>query len=330
MHSANYISTIDRYHEQSRSIRELIESIITGIGEPRLLTDQSALHSVTEKLIDLYPFVDLVYLLDEEGVQIAEFGADETGHVNRAMGRGKGMDRSERPYFKFYKSDEEHVHLTEPYLSSASRDLCISATLRIEHQGRVGYLVIDVDLEAMISFLLGDTLRRRIEPFFRVLYGLFAVAMLLVAGVLFYSSMSELVGALMQPGWAAELRLKPFEVIVVLTLAMAIFDLAKTVFEEEVLMEKDVHRHSTVRRTMTRFVAAILVAILIEGLLTMFKVSMGYSDQGGVASLMIFAAAALLVGLGLYVYLGALAEKALLGNNGRSRRLRDNRNDREV
>ncbi|MFI9655170.1 PDC sensor domain-containing protein [Guyparkeria sp. GHLCS8-2] len=322
MHSANYISTIDRYHEQSRSIRELIESIITGIGEPRLLTDQVALHSVTEKLIDLYPFVDLVYLLDEDGVQVAEYGADETGYVNRAMGRGKGADRSQRPYFKFFQ-EGEYVHLTEPYLSSASRDLCISATLQIEHQGRVGYLVIDVDLEAMISFLLGDTLRRRIEPFFRALYGLFAAAMLMVAGVLFYSSMSELVHALMEPGWAAELRLKPFEVIVVLTLAMAIFDLAKTVFEEEVLMEKDVHRHSTVRRTMTRFVAAILVAILIEGLLTMFKVSMGYSDQGTVATLMIFAAAALLVALGLYVYLGALAEKALLGNNGRNRRRKD-------
>ncbi|QGT78997.1 general glycosylation pathway protein [Guyparkeria halophila] len=322
MHSANYISTIDRYHEQSRSIRELIESIITGIGEPRLLTDQAALHSVTEKLIDLYPFVDLVYLLDEDGVQIAEYGADETGQVNRAMGRGKGTDRSQRPYFKFFH-EGEYVHLTEPYLSSASRDLCISATLQIEHQGRVGYLVIDVDLEAMISFLLGDTLRRRMEPFFRALYGLFAAAMMLVAGVLFYSSMSELVHALLEPGWAAELRLKPFEVIVVLTLAMAIFDLAKTVFEEEVLMEKDVHRHSTVRRTMTRFVAAILVAILIEGLLTMFKVSMGYSDQGAVATLMVFAAAALLVALGLYVYLGALAEKALLGNNGRSRRLRN-------
>lgn len=319
MHSANYISTIDRYHEQSRSIRELVESIITGIGEPRLLAEPSAIHSVTEKLIDLYPFVDLVYLLDEEGVQIAEYGADETGHVNRTMGRGKGLDRSQRPYYKFVK-ETDYVHLTEPYLSSASRDLCISATLRMEHEGRVGYLVIDVDLEAMISFLLGDTMRRRVEPVFRALYGLFAAAMLLVAGVLFYSSMSELMHALMEPGWAAELRLKPFEVIVVLTLAMAIFDLAKTVFEEEVLMEKDVHRHSTVRRTMTRFVAAILVAILIEGLLTMFKVSMGYSDQGLTATLMIFSAAALLVALGLYVYLGALAEKALLGNNGRVRR----------
>ena len=101
---------------------------------------------------------------------------------------------------------------------------------------------------------------------------------------------------------------------------MAVFDLAKTIFEEEVLLEKDVHRHSTVRRTMTRFVAAILVAILIEGLLTMFKVSMGYSDEGINASLMVFSAAALLIALGLYVYLGSLAERAISGNHKRDKR----------
>jgi len=319
MSSANYISTIERYHEHAQAVRELIESIVTGIAEPRLLEDQSALRRVTERVISMYPFVDLIYALDEDGIQIAEYGTDESGLVSKEPGKGKGMDRSQRPYF-YYARDCEGVYLTEPYLSSASRDLCVSATIRVRRGDTIGYLVVDVDLEAMMSFLLGDTLRQRAEPVFRLLYGVFAMAMLLVAGVLFYSSMSELITSLMEPGWVSEVRLKPFEVIVILTLAMAVFDLAKTIFEEEVLLEKDVHRHSTVRRTMTRFVAAILVAILIEGLLTMFKVSMGYSDEGINASLMVFSAAALLIALGLYVYLGALAERALSGNHKRDRR----------
>lgn len=319
MHSANFISTIERYHEQAQAIRAMASSIITGIGEGRLLHDQSALRDVTERLVNLYPFVDLVYVLDDHGVQLAEYGQDDRGQVSTRRDIGKGMDRSQRPYFQAVR-DQEKVVLTEPYLSSASRDLCISAALQLHDGDQSGYLVVDIDLEAMISFLLGDTMRRRAEPLFRALYGIFAAAMLLVAGVLFYSSLKELFDALMQPGWAAELRLKPFEVIVVLTLALAIFDLAKTVFEEEVLMEKDVHRHSTTRRTMTRFVAAILVALLIEGLLTMFKVSMGYSPAGLMAPAMIVSSAALLLALGLYVYLGARAEQALLSNpRGRGR-----------
>lgn len=311
MHSANFISTIDRYHEQETAIRALISSIITGIGEGRLLTDQDVLRNVTVKVAELYPFVDLVYVLDEEGRQVAEYGPDDRGFVSGKRDIGQGLDRSQRPYFQAVRN-QSAVVLTEPYLSSASRDLCVSAALQLHEGERAGYLVIDIDLEAMISFLLGDTMRRRVEPVFRALYGIFATAMMLVAGVLFYSSLHELMGALMKPGWATEMQLKPFEVIVVLTLALAIFDLAKTVFEEEVLLEKDVHRHSTTRRTMTRFVAAILVALLIEGLLMMFKVSMGYSNTGFLAPLMILASAGLLLALGLYVYLGAGAERALL------------------
>jgi len=319
MHSANFISTIERYHEQAPAIRAMISSIITGIGEGRLLHDQDALRTVTAHVAELYPFVDLVYMLDDAGVQLAEYGPDDRGIVGTRHDVGKGQDRSQRPYFQAV-CDQDKVVLTDPYLSSASRDLCISAALQLHDGDKTGYLVIDVDLEAMISFLLGDTMRRRVEPLFRLLYGVFATAMLLVAGVLFYSSLHELFGALVKPGWATELQLKPFEVIVVLTLALAIFDLAKTVFEEEVLMEKDVHRHSTTRRTMTRFVAAILVALLIEGLLTMFKVSMGYSDAGMMAPVMVLSAAGLLLALGLYVYLGARAEQALLANpRGRSR-----------
>lgn len=49
------------------------------------------------------------------------------------------------------------------------------------------------------------------------------------------------------------------------------FDLGKTRLENAVLMHKDVYRHSATRRTITRFMAIILIAVSIEGLLLMFK-----------------------------------------------------------
>ncbi|MFP4154352.1 MAG: general glycosylation pathway protein [Halothiobacillaceae bacterium] len=311
MYTPNYLSTIERYHEQEGAIRELINSIITGIAEPRLIQDQGALHKAMEDLSRLYPFVEMLFVLDEDGVQSSEFKVGENQQIKPEWDQGKGRDRSQRPYFQLLKGGESLV-LTDPYLSSANRSLCISAAMAIKHGQGVGYLVMDVDLERMISFMLGDTFRQRFEPFFRTIYSLFAAALLVVAGVLFYSGMAELVHTLNLPSGSDEVRIKPFEIIVVLTLALAIFDLAKTVFEEEVLMEKDVHKHSTVRRTMTRFVAAILVALLIEGLLMMFKTAMGYTEQTLLAPWMILASAGLLVALAIYVYLGAKAEKALI------------------
>jgi len=311
MYTPNYLNTIERYHEQEKAIRELINSIITGIAEPRLMTDQGALHKAMEDLSRLYPFLDMLYVVDEQGVQCSEFKVGENRQVSPKWDQGKGRDRSQRPYFQLVR-DQTAVVLTDPYLSAANRSLCISAAMPVDNEGRIGYLVMDVDLERMISFIQGDTLRRRFEPGFRLIYTLFAAALLAVAAVLFYSGLAELIHTLALPSGSDELRIKPFEVIVVLTLALAIFDLAKTVFEEEVLMEKDLHRHSTVRRTMTRFVAAILVALLIEGLLMMFKTAMSYTEQTLLAPWMILASAGLLVALAIYVYLGAKAEKILV------------------
>ncbi|UJF22687.1 hypothetical protein [Shewanella sp. OMA3-2] len=66
-----------------------------------------------------------------------------------------------------------------------------------------------------------------------------------------------------------------FGIIIFLILALAIFDLGKTILEEEVLMHKDIFRHSSTRRTITCFISTILIAISIEALLTMFKASLG-------------------------------------------------------
>lgn len=89
------------------------------------------------------------------------------------------------------------------------------------------------------------------------------------------------------------------------------FDLGKTILEEEVLMHKDIFRQSSTRRTLTRFIAAILIAVSIEALLMMFKSALGEADPMLEAVWMMLTAIGLLVGLGIYVYLGAQAEVAL-------------------
>ena len=79
-------------------------------------------------------------------------------------------------------------------------------------------------------------------------------------------------------------------------------------------MHKDVFRHSSTRRTITRFIAAILIAVSIEALLTMFKASLGEVELMKSAVWMMLSVVGLLLGLGGYVYLGAKAERILLKN----------------
>lgn len=315
MSTASYLSVIEHYHDYRGAIRELLGSIVTGIMDRRLLGDPRRLRQAYRCLRDQYPFVELIFTLDPQGIQTSENIGPRRGWMG-CEGRGgamRGRDRSQRPYFRMAREDEEVV-ITEPYLSSASRELCVSAAvcMRDEQGTALGYLVLDIDLGKTVEFLMGDASRRKFQPWFRAVYSLIVLGLMCVVGVLLYTSYGELLPLLTGQTEGRDSHLKPFGIIIFLTLALAIFDLGKTVLEEEVLMHKDVYRHSSTRRTITRFIAAILIAVSIESLLLMFKSALGDGEHLAAAVWMMLAAVGLMVGLGLYVYLGARAEQCLL------------------
>ena len=270
MSTLSYLGVIERYHEYGDAIRELLASIVTGIADRKLLGNAAELERAMRWLGRNYPFVDLIYSLDADGIQNSE-NVTHRGASDEIAAPGKGRNRSQRPYFLLAQKSDG-VTVTDPYLSSASHNLCISAAIKCRNpDGSVhGYLVIDIDLATAISYLMGDRRRRFFNPFFTAMYSLIVLGLFTVVGVLMYSAALELL-ALFHSDDQIDLHLKPFGVIIFLTLAMAIFDLGKTTLEEEVLMHKDIFRHSTTRRTITRFIAAILIAVSIESLLMMFK-----------------------------------------------------------
>jgi len=178
-------------------------------------------------------------------------------------------------------------------------------------EGTSGYVVADIDLRKIIQFLMGDTARARFNPAFKIVYSMIVLGLFSIVGILLWSAYSEVLLLFTGAHSTENMYLKPFHVIIFLTLALAIFDLGKTIFEEEVLMHKDIFRHSSTRRTITRFIAAILIAVSIESLLLMFKSTLTDSENIRYAVWMMFSAIGLLVGLGIYVYLGARAEAYL-------------------
>lgn len=310
MLNLSYLSVIERYHEYREAIQELLASILTGIAETRLYHDVKVQHRAMRLLADHYPFVDMLFTLDADGVQRDD---NITRHDNHpGAGHGRGRNRCRRPYFQLAR-DADRVVVTEPYLSSAGSTLCISAAIKLRDADDEieGYLVLDIDLGKTISFLMGDTARRRFQPLFRGVFGLIVLGLFGVVGVLLITAFGQVV-LLVEGGDAVAAGHGPFGVIIFLTLALALFDLGKTILEEEVLMHKDIFRHSSTRRTITRFIAAILIAVSIESLLLMFKAAVGDGGHLNEAVWMMFAAVGLLIGLGIYVNLGARAEIALL------------------
>lgn len=310
MATMSYLSVIERYHEYRVALREILASILNGIADPVLLGDAAGLQSTMRCIIERYPFADMLYSLDANGIQNSPNCTGFSRHPGN--GKGEGKDRSQRPYFRLAQ-DGDDVVITEPYLSNSQGLLCITAIVRQIHMAdkKSGYIVLDIDLSQAISFLMGDAARRKFVPLFRSIYVIITVALFCVVGILLYTAFFE-IGVLLIGGTDRQFHLKPFSVIIFATLALAVFDLGRTILEEEVLMHKDIYRHSSTRRTITRFMAAILIAVSIEALLLMFRSAL--SDGNGViqAVWLMLAAVGLLIGLGLYVFLGARAEALLL------------------
>jgi len=286
---------------------------LSGINEEPMFHNKETQCKAMSVIGNSYPFVDILYVLDSKGIQISD--NITTSCKERLAYKGKGTDRSQRPYFSQIRNNGE-TSITAPYLSTANRKLCISAAVKRNGTNQEEYLVVDCDLARLVDFLMGDTARRRYQPFFKFTYALIVAGLFLVVATLMYSSFNEL-RMILFGNADNHSGIKPFGVIIFLTLALAMFDLGKTILEEEVLMHKDIFRHSSTRRTITRFTAAILIAVSIESLLLMFKAAIGEYELLKNAVYMMLATVGLLIGLGLYVYLGAKAESILLNTRNK-------------
>ncbi len=321
MSTMSYISVIERYHEYENSINEIMTSILSGIAEEPLFQNKETRCKAMQALGKRYPFVELLYILDDQGIQHGDSVAITSSHP--AAYHGDGKSRRHRPYFQ-QEIPGCQVRVTDPYLSTSNRKLCVTAIMKCACGcgDQDGYLVLDADLMAIIEFLMGDAQRRKFQPLFKWTYSLIVIGLFAVVAALLFSAFHELFQLFNASEVNHETKLKPFSVIIFLTLALAIFDLGKTTLEEEVLMHKDIFRHSSTRRTITRFVAAILIAVSIESLLLMFKSALGDGEALLSAVWMMLAAVGLLIGLGLYVYLGAKAEALLKRGNGAGDRAR--------
>src|SRR5690606_15519194 len=182
-----------KYDEYQPEIERLLESIVTSFSPNKLEASNNPLNDVVKRLHDSYPFVELIYCLDEKGIQTTESAASPTVPDPKRREPGLGSDRSNRVYYTRARENTAAATVTQPYLSSATHQLAISAVQRfIDNKGETCYLVINFNLEKLITFLNGDSLRRIVHPFFQVVYGIIGVMLVIVSSLLLYSAGTSL------------------------------------------------------------------------------------------------------------------------------------------
>lgn len=92
-----------------------------------------------------------------------------------------------------------------------------------------------------------------------------------------------------------------FKSTILLTLSLAIVDLVKAIFEEEVLGKEKREGSADMHQTMVRFLGSIIIALSIEALMLVFKFALNDPSQLLYAVYLLLGVTALIIGLSYYL-----------------------------
>jgi len=257
---------------------ELIEKFI--ISTLRRLHIEDVSKKSFEKLHNTFASLELMYSCNKDMVQTSSnFGlnGETTGH------------RGEKRDYLFNKDNmDEPYNISEAYISSATGSLCLT----VVHQHETGYIFLDFNLRILLErfhLIESKTVFRQMTKLSYSLIGGGLLALGLF--ITFYGFGSFIIYLVSQAKMSLEVVFKP---VIALTLGLAVFDLGKTIFEQEVLPKTQNISEYFNPKSLITFMASIMIALLIEALLIVFKTSISdYSDLPYV-SILIFSIATLL------------------------------------
>ena len=99
------------------------------------------------------------------------------------------------------------------------------------------------------------------------------------------------------------------DALALITVALAALELGETILQEEVRREAQMSAPTRVRRFLSRFMVVLVVALVIEALVLVFKFSHSAPENLTYAAMVAVAAAALIVAWGVFVHLNRSAEE---------------------
>jgi len=290
------IKEIQQYSEVRPKARAylcylLSRNIPNRTPEVTLDTIMSALKKIKKEIKE----IDALYVLDPKGRQIVN-------NVSRiqAYRTGEGENRAMRAYY-YRAVREKRCILTDPYPSKIGGTLVVTAAYPVYNdRGQLQYVVCaDIPLDKLLKMVHPASAETLFGKFSKIGYTMFSVALLAVALLLFLNGIKSF----LTYGFNfIHIDIKEmFEATILLTLSLAIFDLVKAIFEEEVLGEQKRGEHDEIHKTMVRFLGSIIIALAIEALMLVFKFAIIDPEKLVYAVYLIGGVTLLLLGLSFYL-----------------------------
>ena len=268
----------------SKNIPNRLPSLSVEMIMPRLLKIKADLENC-----------EGVYLLDTRGVQVTP-----TFTPNKQIDDDAGKIRADRAYY-YRAVRERRCTITDPYPSLITQELTVTASQPIfDEKGDIQYVAcLDMPLDEVIKISHLNKSDAFFSKLFKFSYAMFAFALIAVALLLFSHGV--------QSFFTNELTVSRlviddmFKATILLTLSLAIFDLAKTLIEEEILGRHKEQNISGPHKTMVKFLGSIIIALSIEALMLVFKFAITDPEKLISATYIIGGVALLIISLAVYI-----------------------------
>ncbi|WP_152046287.1 GNAT family acetyltransferase [Aureimonas psammosilenae] len=147
---------------------------------------------------------------------------------------------------------------------------------------------------------------RAFEILTRAAFGLASVVLMLLACGLIVYAVGGVWGSFGTPDRDVGTAL--LEAVGYTVIAIAVFDVGKYLLEEEAIRGREMRNAGEARRSLTKFISTIVIAVLLEAIVTVFEAGKEDATRMLYPTLLLLVGVLLFVGLGVYQRLSVSAE----------------------
>ena len=242
-----------------------------------------------KKLFKVFPSLELIYICNKDSlIQISD-----NIYKNKISDSPKGRDRNY--LLNKIEFNSSNIAISKPYISSATGQTCITVAKREDDK----IYFLDFNIIALLQRLGLVEIQKEFNKITKSFYLIASIIMMILALFTLGYASYEFINSILFKTISIESIFKP---VIALTLGLAIFDLSKTILEQEVLFKSYSKNSYTEYKVLTKFSITIIIALLIESLMVVFKIAMEDYSQMIYAVYLICGVSILIIALGLFTY----------------------------
>jgi hypothetical protein len=271
---------INIYKANKITIESYIQAVVTTLPDDYI---ESA-----DKILKKYNFIQLMYEVDKEYRQT-------TPVICRQESQSEDIGSDKSHYFVRFELNDSGIYISNPYIHYRTGQASISVVVG----GKDSYKVFDLHLIHLLEHLKLIDHNSVYERYKKVIYSIGSIFLSIVSLLLIIYGGYVFVAIMVSSGDIDFLQ-DIFKSIISITLGLAIFDLAKQIFEYEVLFKSFQHPENRQYKVLGKFLISIVIALSIETLMVVFKIALDdYTNMLSAFYLMI-GTTLMFVGLGFY------------------------------